>query len=63
MSKKKSLGEVLYCNFLTQRLDLELEAVIADVEHGNGFDALCLETIKRVRDELVKLYNERKRNE
>jgi hypothetical protein len=26
----------------------ELMGVVADVEMGNGFDAVCLETIKRV---------------
>jgi hypothetical protein len=36
-----------------RELHYELDGVIADVEHGNGFDAVCLSTIKRVRDALA----------
>ena len=32
----------------------ELTGVIADVEQGPGFDAVCLETIKRVQLQLFK---------
>jgi hypothetical protein len=35
------------------RLAMELMGVVIDVEQGHGFDAVCLETIKRVRDELL----------
>lgn len=35
-------------------LALELEGVIADVEHGNGFDPVCLNTLKRVVKQLTK---------
>jgi hypothetical protein len=31
----------------------ELMGVVADVEMGHGFDAVCLETIKRVIGELA----------
>ncbi len=34
-------------------LYMELEGVIWDVEHGAGFDAVCLNTIKRVQRELI----------
>ena len=30
----------------------ELDGVVIDVTHGNGFDGVCLNTIKRVRDAL-----------
>ena len=33
-------------------LAYELEGVIVDVEQGNGFDDICLNTIKRVRGAL-----------
>ena len=32
----------------------ELAGVVADVEQGKGFDRVCLDTIKRVRNELLK---------
>lgn len=35
-------------------LALELEGVVADVEQGDGFDPICLKTIKRVIKELSK---------
>lgn len=37
-----------------KELYFELRGVIADVEHGNGFDDVCLETIKRVADALAQ---------
>ena len=36
-----------------RRLAKELEGVIADVEEGDGFDDVCLDTVKYVRDALV----------
>jgi len=36
-------------------LHYELTGVIVDVEEGNGFDDVCLNTIKRVRDFLMQL--------
>jgi hypothetical protein len=36
-----------------QQLGYELDGVIADCEQGSGFDAVCLETVKRVRDALA----------
>jgi hypothetical protein len=35
-------------------LAYELMGVVADVEQGNGFDAVCLETIKRVMNALLE---------
>ncbi|OZI57624.1 hypothetical protein CAL20_09615 [Bordetella genomosp. 4] len=32
----------------------ELDGVIADVEQGDGFDEVCLETLKRVRAALAQ---------
>ena len=36
-------------------LAYELMGVIADVEQGDGFDEVCLDTIKRVQDQLFEL--------
>jgi hypothetical protein len=36
-------------------LHYELEGVIADVEYGNGFDDVCLNTVKRVSNQLVSV--------
>lgn len=36
-------------------LALNLDGVIADVELGTGFDAVCLNTVKWVRGELQKM--------
>ncbi len=36
-----------------RRLAKELEGVIVDVEEGDGFDEVCLSTLKYVRDALV----------
>lgn len=35
-----------------QTLSFELLGVIIDTEQGHGFDPVCLDTIKRVRDQL-----------
>ena len=35
-------------------LALELEGVVADVEQGEGFDGVCMKTLKRVIKELTK---------
>ncbi|WP_175958433.1 hypothetical protein [Burkholderia sp. BCC0405] len=35
-------------------LGLELQGVIIDTEQGNGFDEVCLATIKRVREVLAR---------
>lgn len=43
-----------------KELMYELEGVIIDVEQGEGFDDICLETIKRVRAELAQLSKEAK---
>lgn len=36
-------------------LAYELDGVITDVEVGNGFDDVCMITIKRVRKQLIDL--------
>jgi hypothetical protein len=35
-----------------RNLSFELAGVITDVEYGNGFDNVCLETVKRVKQGL-----------
>jgi hypothetical protein len=40
---------------LSKGLFYELEGVIVDTEEGDGFDDVCLETVKRVRDQLANL--------
>ena len=35
------------------KLAKELDGVIADVEEGDGFDDVCLDTVKYVRDQLA----------
>lgn len=37
------------------KLAKELEGVIADVENGDGFDDVCLDTVKYVRDCLAAI--------
>lgn len=37
-----------------RELSYELDGVICDVEKGGGFDAVCLRTVKRVRDALAE---------
>lgn len=36
-----------------QGLTKELDGVIVDVEEGDGFDDVCLDTVKYVRDQLA----------
>lgn len=36
-------------------LAYELMGVIVDVEEGDGFDQVCLDTIKRVQNQLFEL--------
>jgi hypothetical protein len=36
-------------------LAYELMGVIVDVEEGHGFDQVCLDTIKRVQNQLFEL--------
>ena len=38
-----------------QTLSFELLGVVIDTEQGNGFDSVCLDTIKRVRDRLHEM--------
>lgn len=38
-----------------KELFYELEGVITDVEQGDGFDDVCLGTIKRVQSEIAEL--------
>ena len=35
------------------KLAKELDGVIADVEEGDGFDDVCIDTVKYVRDQLA----------
>ena len=35
------------------KLAKELDGVIVDVEEGDGFDDVCLDTVKYVRDQLA----------
>ena len=49
LSKKNKKGRVP-----RKTLALELAGVVADVEQGDGFDPICLKTIKRVIKELSK---------
>lgn len=37
-----------------KQLSHELDGVVADVEQGDGFDEVCLATVKRVRDALAR---------
>ena len=39
---------------MREDLWMELEGVIEDVKHGDGFDEVCLRTVERVRDELKR---------
>ncbi|KVC84004.1 hypothetical protein [Burkholderia ubonensis] len=43
-----------------RRLSLELTGVIIDVEHGHGFDDVCLATIKRVEAALAQRQGDHK---
>ena len=42
------------CARLNRHQSHELMGVIADVEEGDGFDDVCLSTVKRVADHLAK---------
>ena len=46
--KKFSELIVKECNRLNQKQSFELAGVVADVEQGDGFDGVCLDTVKRV---------------
>jgi len=41
------------CDRLNRKQSLELAGVVADVEQGNGFDSVCLATVKRVENYLA----------
>lgn len=43
------------CQKANQRQAFELMGAISDIEQGNGFDEVCLSTVKRVKD---YLYND-----
>jgi hypothetical protein len=45
---------VLECAKLNKHQSYELMGVITDVEEGDGFDDVCLNTVKRVADHLAK---------
>jgi hypothetical protein len=42
------------CAKLNKHQSYELMGVITDVEEGDGFDDVCLNTVKRVTDHLAK---------
>lgn len=56
------LVELLVQEFASEnrRLSYELMGVIVDVEEGPGFDAVCLNTVHRVHDELANSANLKK---
>ena len=41
------------CDRLNQTQSFELAGVVADIEQGNGFDSVCLATVKRVENYLA----------
>jgi hypothetical protein len=45
---------VAECAKLNKHQSYELMGVIADVEEGDGFDDVCLNTVKRVAEHLAK---------
>jgi hypothetical protein len=40
------------CDRLNRTQSFELAGVVADVEQGDGFDGICLDTVKRVESYL-----------
>ena len=49
---KKAMDKYSEDEMLSVPLHYELMGVIEDVEHGNGFDTNCLQTLKRVMAQL-----------
>jgi len=41
------------CDRLNRSQSLELAGVVIDTEHGDGFDDICLDTVKRVESWLA----------
>ena len=41
------------CDQLNQKQSFELTGVVVDVEQGNGFDSVCLDTVERVESYLA----------
>ena len=41
------------CDQLNQKQSFELTGVVVDVEQGDGFDSVCLDTVKRVESYLA----------
>jgi len=41
------------CDRLNRTQSFELAGVVADVEQGDGFDGVCLDTVKRVESYLA----------
>lgn len=39
----------------------DLEGVIIDIEEGNGFDEVCLQTLKNLRDLLSEKFNQQEK--
>jgi hypothetical protein len=51
----KKLAELIVaeCDQLNRAQSYELAGVVVDTEEGNGFDAVCLNTVKRVENYLA----------
>ena len=51
----KKLAELIVaeCDQLNRAQSYELAGVVADTKEGNGFDVLCLNTVKRVENYLA----------
>ena len=41
------------CDQLNRKQSFELTGVVVDVEQGDGFDSVCLDTVKRVESYLA----------
>ena len=44
---------VAECDRLNRKQSFELTGVVVDVEQGDGFDSVCLDTVKRVESYLA----------
>ena len=45
---------VAECDRLNRKQSFELTGVVVDVEQGDGFDSVCLDTVKRVESYLAE---------
>ena len=51
-SEKFALLVIQECAKINKEQSHELEGVIIDIEEGDGFDTVCLNTVKRVHEDL-----------